>query len=385
MSGIAIQNIEPKKWYRCNYRVIGFALCVILFILIAGNSYIYYLINQKKKDSTELISNILTNASKEKSLIPDIIIISKNDSSPVKLDSTLKKDLIEFLTKKYATNSPNSDKVFNIKPYLSSTDIKDEDKIVKHIEFLVNTVNNAVEESKNNIDNEISKINTWVTIWIGVIGFLGIFFPLILNLKSLDELKNVQSESKEAKSDAKEAKKDSDDAKKSLDKYKTQLDGLPKLMEKVEEFDKTIHEQKKRIGNIDITATNAETKSTNTEKLLYTLNMVFKLKDIDGTFLMHMHKKEPLKILVKYLEEIHKELSDKSVDFKHPFVFDALRQLALRLYILAPYPFISKENMTLFNNLSEFITVRLETEITEDSFKEIQYKFNSLIATLKSN
>lgn len=376
MSEPIIQSIEKKKWYHCNYRVIGVALCVILFILIAGNSYIYYLVNKKEKDSTVIISNILTNAAKEKSLIPDIIIINKKDSSAVKLDSSLKKNLIEFLSKKFASDTPNSNKVFDIKPYLTTTDLKDEDKIIKHIEFLSNTVKEAVEDSKRNIDTEISKVNTWVTIWIGVIGFLGIFFPLIINLKSLDELKTIKAKSKEAK-------KNADDAKEKLDKYKPHLDSLPENMGKVAGFEKTIKEQGDRIEAIDKLATDAEKKSNNTEKLLNTLNMVFKLKDIDGTFLMY--NKEPLKVLIKYFEEIHKELSDPSVDFKHPFAFDALRQLALRLYVLSPYPFISKENMTLFNITSEYITERLEAGITEFSFKEILVEFDKLITALKTS
>lgn len=376
MSEPATQNLEKNKWYHCNYRVIGVSLCVILFILIAGNTYIYYLVNKKEKDSTKVISDILTNAAKEKSLIPDIIIVNKKDSSSTKLDSSLRKNLIGFLSKKYSSGNTDSNSTFDIKPYLASTDIKDEDKIIKHIEFLSSTIKEAVEDSKRNIDTEISKINTWVTIWIGIIGFLGIFFPLIINLKSLDELKSIKAKSKEAK-------KNADDAKEKLDKYKSHLDTLPENMGKVEGFEKQIEEQGKRIEKIDELAANAEKKSSNTEKLLNSLNMVFKLKDIDGTYLMY--NKEPLKTLIKYFEEIHKELSDPSVDFKHPFAFDALRQLALRLYVLSPYSFISKENMILFNTLSEYITVRLEAGLTQESFNEILIEFGKLITALKNS
>lgn len=376
MTEPATQNLEKKKWYHCNYRVIGVSLCVILFILIAGNTYIYYLVNKKDKDSTKVISDILMNAAKEKSLIPDIIIVNKKDSSSVKLDSSLQKYLIDFLSKKYSSSNADSNNTFDIKPYLSSTDIKDEDKIVKHIEFLSGIIKEAVEDSKRNIDTEISKVNTWVTIWIGIIGFLGIFFPLIINLKSLDELKSIKAKSKEAK-------KNAEDAKEKLDKYKVHLDSLPENMGKVAGFEKTIKEQGERIEAIDKLATDAETKSTNTEKLLYALNMVFKLKDIDGTFLMY--NKEPLKVLIKYFEEIHKELSDSSVDYKHQFAFDALRQLALRLYVLSPYSFISKENMTLFTTLSEYITVRLEAGLTQESFNEILVEFGKLITSLKNS
>lgn len=376
MTEPATQNIEKKKWYQCNYRVIGVSLCAILFILIAGNTYIYYLVNKKDKDSTKVISAILMNAAKEKSLIPDIIIVNKKDSSSIKLDSSLKSHLIDFLSKKYSSSSGDSNSIFDIKPYLSSRDIKEEDKIVKHIEFLSSTIKESVEDSKRNIDTEIAKINTWVTIWIGIIGFLGIFFPLIINLKSLDELKSIKTKSKEAK-------KNANDAKDKLDQYKAHLDSLPENMRKVEGFEKAIEDQGVRMEVIDKLATDAEAKSANTERLLYTLNMVFKLKDIDGTFLMY--NKEPLKVLVKYFEEIHKELSDSSVDYKHQFAFDALRQLALRLYILAPYYFISKENMTMFNTLSEYITVRLEASLTQESFNEILLEFDKLITALKGS
>lgn len=382
MSDTINQKSEPKKWYQCHYRVIGIALCGILLLLIVGHLITYNLINKQKRDSTAIISKILSNFSSEKSIIPDIIIVSKNDSSTIRLDSTLKKDLIKFLTNKYTTNNPGNKKIFDIKPYLSSTDIRDEDKIVKHIEFLVNAVNKAVEESKANIDTEMSKINTWVTIWIGVIGFLGIFFPLIINLKSLDELKSIKSKSKEAKNDAAIAKRDSTTAKEMLDKYKTHLDGLEENMEKVDRFENSINDQELRIGEINEKATKAETVSINTEKSLSLITLIFKLKDVDYAFLVH--QKKPLEVLAKYLEEIHIELSDKAIDFKHPFVFDTLRQLALRLYVLAPYPFISKENMELFNDLSGFITTKLETEITEDSFREILDKLDNLIATIKS-
>lgn len=370
------QNIEPKKYYHFSFKAIATILSIIIFLLIGGHLLTYHYINKEKEDRVQIINNILSNVSKEKALIPDIILIGKKDSTASFLDSVLKKELINFLTNKYAEGNPNANKVFDIKPYLSSSDIKDEDKIIKHIEFLSETVKNAVEDSKRNIDTEISKINTWVTIWIGIIGFIGIFLPIVINIKSFDELKEIQK-------DAAEAKRDSGTAMGLLDKHKDQLEGLEGKMSKVDKLEERIGEISDTAATADKNATNAEQKSTNTEKLLYTLNMVFKLKDIDGAFLMY--NKEPLKVLIKYFEEIHKELSDTSIDFKHPFVFDALRQLALRLYVLAPYAFVSKENMTLFNNLSEFISAKLEAGLTEDSFKEILKEFNDLITTLKSN
>jgi hypothetical protein len=381
MPETTIQIDKLQKWYQCHYRVIGATLCGILLLLILGHLITYRLINKQSLDSTKIISKILTNASTEKSMIPDIILIEKKDSTASFSDSILKEELINFLTNKYAKGNPNENKVFDIKPYLDTSEIKNEAKIIKHIEFLSETVKNAVEDSKRNIDTEISKINTWVTIWIGIIGFIGIFLPIVINIKSFDALRDVQNDAKRAKVDSKIAKEKSTYAMSLLDKHKEQLEGLDGNIKKVGEFEKTIVDQKKRIKDVDTTATNAELKSTNTEKSLSLLISMFKLKSFNYSFLVH--QKKPLEILIRYFEGINVTLGNESENFNHPFVLDALRQLAEGLYLLSTYHFVSMENMTLFINLSEFISVKLEAGLTEDSFKEILEKFNDLITTLK--
>jgi hypothetical protein len=383
MSERTIQNIEPKKHYHFSYKAIAIILSVIIFLLIGGHLLTYHYINKEKEDRVQIINNILTNASKEKALIPDIILIGRKDSTASFLDSALKKELLNFLTNKYAEGNPKANKVFDIKPYLSSSDIKDEDKIIKHIQFLSETVKNAVEESKRNIDTEISKVNTWVTIWIGIIGFIGIFLPIVINIKSFDALRDVQNDARQATVDSEIAKEKSTDAMSLLDKHKEQLEGLDENIKKVGEFEKTIEDHKKRIEVVDKTATDAEQKSANTEKSLSLLISLYKLKKIDYSFLLR-HKK-PLAVLINYFEEIKITLVNESGNFNHPFVLDALRELASGLDLLSTYNFISKNNMTLFNKLSEFIYTKLEAGLTEESFNEILKEFNDLITILKNN
>jgi hypothetical protein len=382
MAESTIQNNEQMKWYHFSYKTIGFILCSIIVLLITGHLLTYHYVNKQKEDSVRIITNILDNAAKEKTLIPDIIIIGKKDSSGILLDSTLKKDLLNFLINKYAETKSKANKVFDIKPYLLSSDIKDEDKIIKHIEFLSEIVKNAVEDSKRNIDTEISKINTWVTIWIGIIGFIGIFLPIVINIKSFDALRDAQNDASQAKVDSEIAKEKSNDAMLLLDKHKEQLGGIEENMRKVGEFEKSIEDQEKRIKEIGETATNAENKSNTTERSLSLLISLFKLKSFNYSFLVH--QKKPLEILIKYFEEIQITLTNESGNFNHPFVLDALRQMASGLYQLSTYQFVSRENMTLFNNLSEFISTKLEAGLTEDSFKEILKKFSDLITTLKT-
>jgi hypothetical protein len=383
MSETAIQNIEPKKHYHFSYKAIAIILSIVIFLLIGGHLLTYHYINKEKEDRVRIINNILTNASKEKALIPDIILIGRKDSTTSFSDSALKKELLNFLTNKYAEGNLKANKIFDIKPYLDTSEIKNEAKIIKHIEFLSETVKNAIEDSKRNIDTEISKINTWVTIWIGIIGFIGIFLPIVINIKSFDALRDVQNDARQAKVDSENAEKKSTDAMLLLDKHKEQLEGLDGNIKKVGEFEKTIEEQKKRIKEIDETATNAETSSTKTERSLSLLLSLFKLKNFNYSFLVH--QKKPLEILIKYFEKIQATLSKESESFNHPFVLDALRQLADGLSELSFYSFITRQNMTLFNNLAEFISTKLEAGLTKDSFKEILKEFNDLINTLKSN
>jgi hypothetical protein len=383
MSETAIQNIEPKKHYHFSYKAIAIILSIVIFLLIGGHLLTYHYINKEKEDRVRIINNILTNASKEKALIPDIILIGRKDSTTSFSDSALKKELLNFLTNKYAEGNLKANKIFDIKPYLDTSEIKNEAKIIKHIEFLSETVKNAIEDSKRNIDTEISKINTWVTIWIGIIGFIGIFLPIVINIKSFDALRDVQNDARQAKVESENAEKKSTDAMLLLDKHKEQLEGLDGNIKKVGEFEKTIEEQKKRIKEIDETATNAETSSTKTERSLSLLLSLFKLKNFNYSFLVH--QKKPLEILIKYFEKIQATLSKESESFNHPFVLDALRQLADGLSELSFYSFITRQNMTLFNNLAEFISTKLEAGLTKDSFKEILKEFNDLINTLKSN
>jgi len=119
----------------------------------------------------------------------------------------------------------------------------------------------------------------------------------------------------------------------------------------------------------------------NTQKLLTLINSVFKLKDIDGNFLIY--NKEPLNTLVKYLEDIHIELTRVKADYNNAIIKDSLRQLAMRLYLLSYYAFVSKDNIKQLNQMSLSITERLESGFSETSFQLFLDELNSMISNLK--
>jgi hypothetical protein len=67
-----------------------------------------------------------------------------------------------------------------------------------HIVFLTNQVDKAVTQTKDEINKEIDRINTWVSIWIGVLGFLGVFIPIVINYKASEDIKEIKSDANAA-------------------------------------------------------------------------------------------------------------------------------------------------------------------------------------------
>lgn len=70
---------------------------------------------------------------------------------------------------------------------------KDLENIRKHIEYLSNEVNKAVSELKDELSRDIERLNMWTSIWIGILGLLGIFIPLYAQYQSKAEFKQLKT------------------------------------------------------------------------------------------------------------------------------------------------------------------------------------------------
>ena len=333
---------KKKKWYKCQYRTLGVALIIVLILLIIGNIATYNINNHHDKNKEILIKEILINASKDKALLPDFIILEKQEPLGINNDTLLKNEIIKFIANKY-TKSTNED-VFNIKPYINSSEIKDEDKIIKHIEFLNSTVIKAIDDSKSQLDREISKINTWISIWIGVIGFLGIFFPLIINIRSLDDMKGIKEMLEKSKED------------------------IGKIDEEIKFNGKSIKSHNTKINNI--------------ENIVKSLKLISKLKDIDDKFIIY--NKHPNMFVGGILEELHKELFVINFHNNEKTIKDVLHQISYRLYTLSTYNFISKKNMENMLEISNEIVNNLES-LDEAALKLLLQKLEELSNSLKEN
>ena len=123
--------------------------------------------------------------------------------------------------------------------------------------------------AKEEVDRDINRLNTWVTLWVALIGFLGIFFPLFVNY--------------ETKSVAEKALKNANHA-------KARTENVLANIKKAEEI----------AANAMASAGKTELK---TEKLLLATNAIGSLRSIDEHTLKVIS--DPKKALVLNLENIH--------------------------------------------------------------------------------
>ena len=83
--------------------------------------------------------------------------------------------------------------------------------------------NKEIDKAKEEIGRDIDRLNMWVSIWIGVIGFLGIFVPIIINVDTTKNAEFAKEKSELALSNATEAITKINDAKPKIDKIENIL------------------------------------------------------------------------------------------------------------------------------------------------------------------
>ena len=181
-----------------------FGVAFVAIILIIGTIFFGFLgLNrlQSEREAAGLktIADLFIQESYFHPVIPDILVVNLSPKNQKHFSDSINKEVSKYLIRKYTLLKSDTTKI-SIYPYVSfikknsNKPITSEqvEELKKYIEFLINTCNKAIEDSRNNIDTEISKINTWVTIWIGVFGLLGIFIPIIINFKTINDYNNIE-------------------------------------------------------------------------------------------------------------------------------------------------------------------------------------------------
>lgn len=384
------QTIYSSRWY--NHWITYLLIILILIIGIIGIYRINYLMNKRQIEVDKTVRQILYEQSQSGLLFPNVVLVNSKGTIDTSFNNIIKSQLANFLIEKYLSNKKNPNQVFDIQPYLNLDEKKtvdsvaplsrtDIEQIKKHIEFLASTVDKAVDITKHEVDIEIADLNNWITIWLAAIGALAIFIPIVININSFNEIKSVKSKAKKIASNIKQMSE-------VFKTHQPQLENLPSLMKNVDDYILKTNAQSEKIALLDSQysqvqekAIKAEASSVQTEQLLMTVNSIFKLKDIDGNFLIY--NKRPLETIVETLEEITIELSQHQQNHNQPIIKDGLRQLARRLYSLSYYSFLNREDIKIFIGLSKSIAQNLENGLDQFSYNLILSELNSLIKHFK--
>lgn len=370
------------------YKRLWFGVGLIALVLILATIIIgYTVVNRYEKErdeaTTKTISEILKEQSKSHSLLPDVLVINVSAKDKQQISDSIKKEVSNFLINKYTKKSDDTPQV-EIRPYVSFLEKNNNKPITgeqvvelkKHIEFLVRNCDKAVEDSKRNIDTEISKINTWVTIWIGVFGILGIFIPIVVNLKSFDALKEI-----EKKANAAEQK---------ITDHEDDIKAIAGIK-------KDVTDAKKDIADINITlstlaqqstialqnSTDAIAQSELNNKVLIAFNAIGKLKKLEK--IISLNRDNPIPIIHSYLSSVLNIL--RTIDNNHDqhFYTDLLEELKERLFELSYTTVIRSRNKTVaISTFAVFLNNKIASPnpLTNIDHDEIVANFETMLAAI---
>lgn len=349
------------KTYLYFFKIISIpALLLVIIILLIRNDKENHLKAKQEKEISKIINNTIEEYSKKNLLLPKLVFINTDSLTDKQFKDTLKKQVVDLLTRQYLKDDTAQFSNIALQPFFINTasqNIKDKkfsftqemyDNLIKHLEFLTKQVDVEVTRTKEEVDRDINRLNTWVTLWVALIGFLGIFFPLFINY----EIKSV--------------------ADKALSNANQALDGAKNISAKMDEAEI-------KVKNAISLAEKTEHK---TEKLLLATNAVGSLRNMDEHTLKVIS--DPKKALFINLESIHKELADCNDQFfNHKIIRDCLRQLAVKLHLLSLNDTF-QEYMEAMNNMSVHISESLKVEMTKERFEALLSKLNDLIVLLKA-
>lgn len=389
-------NNSSQKAYDHIFKRVGYIalLCFIVFaIWKLGNVWIERVVNTQQEQVSQTIINTINEQANQNLLLPEIVFINADTIAKKQLTKSFKTEIISLLSKKYLTNEKVNPKDVNFQPFFvfsESADSSGNYKLTKaqledlknHIVFLTNQVDKAVTQTKDEINKEIDRINTWVSIWIGVLSIFGTIIPLFYNYKNNEDLKKIKEEAGEAKDKSEKAHNLIETHREDLAKVKEVSKDLATIKTDFDGFKNEVETAKVSSREALGVANNANIKATKVEKLISTLNDVSKIKDLDASFLLYNDR--PFETLKSYLTEIHSNLSNCSDLCNDPIIKDVLRQLALRIHLLSISGFI--KNPRIFELLNQFaldLSNRIGQPFTVETYNEAIDLLNTLNVNLE--
>jgi len=369
-----------KSWW---FGVSIIAIILILITIIVG----YKVVNSYEKDRDEValktISNILNREAEVRPLLPDVLVINISTDDKKTISDSIKKEVSSFLLEKYTKKNDVNSQI-EIRPYVSFLEKSSKkpitgeqvEELKKYIDFLVKTCETSVEDSKRNIDTEISKINTWISIWIGVFGLLGIFIPIVVNLKSFDALKDIESKANEAE--------------KKIAEHKEDIEAIAGIKNDVTQASQEIKTIKADLPNLTTQAqtaidnsTQAITISQTNQRMLIALESISKLSKLENIVLYGGANRNQL--LHSLFSSILRSFRMITENFNEDFYRDLLFEFCDRLSELSRATIVGNRlNTAAISDFAVFINSKLTSgnQLTNTDHDEIIMNFEIMLNTI---
>ena len=382
-----------------------FSLTILPTIFFAAIGLVVWQWNVKKlhteeqKELTELINTTIEREAKKGLLLPKIIFLKSDTLQKEQFSDSLISQLSSILTEKYLNNESISFDKLDIKPFyilpekpnkqgqyiLTETQLKE---LNAHLDFLTKQVSIEVDRTKEEVGRDIDRLNTWVSIWIGVIGFLGIFIPIVVNIDSSKRASEAKEESKKAKIEAGIAKEDSKNAKEEANKALTKINNAQGQIDKINGIETKIGEAEEKIVTIETLSSSAYDKSEEAIKESNQLKgnvaiiiAINGLNQFTPQTIIHFSKENILPQYRRVLTGILNELRTNSNFFNSDLMRNWLGQVAINIQTISFYKFINPEHTQLLNEFAQLITNSLDN-YSQEQFDIVVNGLENLIKNL---
>jgi hypothetical protein len=353
----------------------------ILLGLLVWSCNVSNLEEKGQKDVSAIISRVLKEQSEKKLLLPQIVFVSADTTDAKDINNKLIENLTVFLTNKYLSNEDHSKNaliepffVLPNKPDKRGNYLLTEPQLIdlkNHLEFLVKQVDSQVSNTKEEVGRDIDRLNLWVSIWIGVIGFLGIFIPVIINIDTSRSAQNANEQSMSAIA--------------AIGKAKPDIDKIPGIEEKISKAEKTLGSIESKSESADKKATASEIRANNAERKSNALYLVYSVGKLSSfqTEIALLPNDKVVPFLKKILESIHKNMNECSNSCEETIVKDSLRDLAIYLSKLSYFTkYIGLERTRKLDKFAGLILDTLSKPYVVQNHLVVTAEFDNLIKVL---
>lgn len=380
------------------FRVLGLILLIAIFLsaisLLIWQWNIKNIYSNQNQEISNIIDSSIQKHSKNGLLLPDVIFINTDSVNKNKISDSIVSEVKSYMRERFLNNDPVSFENLDIQPYYILPDKPNDDgtyvltkrqlqELKSHVDFLTKQVSLEVSNTKEEVGKDIDRLNTWMSIWIAVIGFLGIFVPIVVNLDVIKSADQAKEKADDAKSESTIAKEKSDSAKRVSEDALTKINAAQSKIKKVEEIEKKLIAIEPKIEKAETGAKTALIESSKTKQGLEVVQSINRLNLVDSPLLNRLKgKSEKIQLIINVFNQIHEALKNNQQNHDNDFVKDLLVQFIGKLRSISLFKFIDAPQTKDLNQFASIIEKALDN-YTKESFEEIIDELEKLIKRWK--